>query len=88
MSCSPPGTRSTISTRGEPLATIRDRVVSANAYLGAKPIAEALKLGARIVITGRVADASLTVGPAAFEFGWGFGRPISTASRPRPSPGT
>lgn len=58
---------------GEPLSSIRDRVVSANAYLGAKPIAEALKRGALIVITGRVADASLTVGPAAFEFGWGFG---------------
>jgi hypothetical protein len=58
---------------GEPLATIRDKVVSANAYLGAEPIVTALKLGAQIIITGRVADASLTVGPAAFEFGWGFG---------------
>lgn len=57
---------------GEPLASIRDRVVSANAYLGAKPIVEALKLGADVIVTGRVADASLTVGPAAFEFGWGF----------------
>ena len=44
--------------------------VSANAYLGARPIAEALAAGARIVITGRVADASLTVGPAMHEFGW------------------
>ena len=58
---------------GEPLASIRDRVVSANAYLGAEPIVRALKLGARVIITGRVADASLTVGPAAFEFGYGFG---------------
>jgi hypothetical protein len=45
-------------------------VVSANAYLGARPIADALAAGARIVITGRVADASLTVGPAMHEFGW------------------
>src|SRR5262249_35574855 len=52
---------------GEPLTTIRDKVVSANAYLGAEPIVKALKLGADIVVTGRVADASLTVGPAAFE---------------------
>ncbi|HEV3385365.1 MAG TPA: acyclic terpene utilization AtuA family protein [Gemmata sp.] len=58
---------------GEPLTAIRDKVVSANAYLGARPIVDALQLGAEIVVTGRVADASLTVGPAAFEFGWGFG---------------
>lgn len=60
---------------GTPLSTIRDKVVSANAYLGAKPIADALKAGADVVVTGRVADASLTVGPAAHEFGWGFGEP-------------
>jgi hypothetical protein len=57
---------------GEALSSIRSRVVSANAYLGAKPIAEALKLGAAIVITGRVADASLTVGPTSYEFGWNW----------------
>ena len=57
---------------GEPLAEVRDRVVSANAYLGARPIAEALRLGAKVVVTGRVADASLTVGPAAHELGWGW----------------
>ncbi|HUY87764.1 MAG TPA: acyclic terpene utilization AtuA family protein [Pirellulales bacterium] len=55
---------------GEPLASLAAPVVSANAYMGARPIAEALQSGARIVITGRVADASLTVGPAAHEFGW------------------
>lgn len=57
---------------GEPLAVVRSRVVSANAYLGAKPIAEALRLGASVVVTGRVADASLVVGPAMHEFGWSW----------------
>ena len=57
---------------GEPLTAIRGKVVSANAYLGARPIAEALAGGAGIVVTGRVADASLTVGPAAHEFKWNF----------------
>jgi hypothetical protein len=57
---------------GEPLATVRGQVVSANAYLGAGPIVEALQQGAEIVITGRVADASLTVGPAVFALGWSW----------------
>jgi Acyclic terpene utilisation family protein AtuA len=55
---------------GEPLSTIRQRVVSANAYLGSQPIAKALAGEASIVITGRVADACLTVGPAAHALGW------------------
>src|SRR5205085_6740617 len=55
-----------------PLASIRSRVVSANAYLGARPIVTALERGAAVVITGRVADASLTLGPAVREFGWAW----------------
>ena len=45
-------------------------LVSANAYLGAEPIAAALVAGAQIVVCGRVADPSLTVGPAMAHFGW------------------
>src|SRR6202022_1678354 len=51
----------------EPLANYRARVVSANVYLGSQPIVEALARGASLVITGRVADAALTVGPAVHE---------------------
>ncbi|HUE17266.1 MAG TPA: acyclic terpene utilization AtuA family protein [Planctomycetaceae bacterium] len=57
---------------GDPIDAIRDRIVSANAYLGAGGIVEALDRGARIVVTGRVADASLTLGPAVHEFGWNW----------------
>jgi hypothetical protein len=57
---------------GRPLVEVRPRVVSANAYLGAAPIVTALEQGAGLVITGRVADASLTVGPAAHAFGWSW----------------
>jgi hypothetical protein len=54
---------------GQPIKELIHTIVSANAYLGAKPIADALAHDARIIITGRVADASLTVGPAMHEFG-------------------
>jgi hypothetical protein len=55
---------------GEPLSAIRDRVRSASVYFGAFPIAEALAGGARIVITGRCADAALVLGLMIHEFGW------------------
>src|SRR5947209_3331779 len=53
---------------GEPLAAVRSRLVSANAYLGSQPLARALRQGASVVIAGRVADAALAVAPAAHEF--------------------
>src|SRR4051812_38654671 len=56
---------------GEPLSTVRDRVLSANAYIGSNPIVEALSKNANIVITGRSTDTALTMAPLRYEFGWG-----------------
>ncbi len=53
--------------RGEPLP---DKLASANAYLGAEPIARALDAGAQIVITGRCVDSALALGPLIHAFGW------------------
>jgi hypothetical protein len=57
---------------GEPISSVAGRLVAANVYLGARPIAEGLRQGARMVLTGRVADASLTLGPASARFGWAW----------------
>ena len=56
---------------GEPLSTVRDRVLSANAYIGSTPIVEALARGANVVVTGRSTDTALTMAPLRHEFGWG-----------------
>jgi hypothetical protein len=56
---------------GEPLTTVRERVLSANAYVGSEPIVEALRGGANVVITGRSTDTALTMAPLRHEFGWG-----------------
>ena len=55
---------------GEPLTTIRDRILSANAYIGAFPLAEALAAGADVVIAGRCTDTALSLAPMIHRFGW------------------
>lgn len=53
-----------------PLSDVRDRVLSANAYIGSEPIIDALEKKAQVVITGRSTDTALTMAPLRHEFGW------------------
>ena len=62
----------TIMETGEPLEALLPRMASANAYLGADVICRALDTGAQVVITGRVADPSLFLGPAMHHYGWSY----------------
>jgi len=55
---------------GRSLAEMLDRVQSANVYLGAKGIVQALGLGANVVVCGRVTDTGVTLAPMMHEFGW------------------
>ncbi|MBU2515856.1 DUF1446 domain-containing protein [bacterium] len=55
---------------GQPMDELFEKIESANAYLGAKPIVEALKKGAKIIVTGRTYDAASVVAPFVYEFGW------------------
>ena len=55
---------------GEPIAPLIDKFTSANAYIGAAPVVEALEQGAQIVLCGRVTDTALALAPMMYEFGW------------------
>lgn len=57
------------------LDRIRDKIVAANVYIGSDGIIEALDAGAEVVVTGRVSDSALYVGPIMHEFGWQFQEP-------------
>ena len=55
---------------GAPVSSVRDRLISANVYIGAEPIVQSLSEGADVVLGGRIADPALFLGPLMYEFGW------------------
>ncbi|MDH3626020.1 MAG: DUF1446 domain-containing protein [Acidobacteriota bacterium] len=56
---------------GRPLSEIRDGILSANVYIGSFPVADALRQGADIVVSGRTTDPGLVLSPLIAKFGWG-----------------
>jgi len=59
-----------VEETGSKLSQLEGKLVSANAYIGAQPIVEALYVGANFIIGGRIADPSLFLAPLMFEFNW------------------
>ncbi len=55
---------------GRPLSDERNSVMSANVYLGARPVSQALSMGANVVLAGRITDTAVTLAPMIHEFGW------------------
>lgn len=64
-----------LDTGEEEISRIKDKIVAANAYIGADSIIRALQEGCQIVITGRASDNALYVGPLMYEFGWDYRDP-------------
>jgi len=58
---------------GRPFSEIHEKVLSANVYVGSFPVADALRQGADIVVTGRSTDPGLVLSPLIAEFGWSAG---------------
>ncbi|MHB8917600.1 MAG: acyclic terpene utilization AtuA family protein, partial [Desulfocucumaceae bacterium] len=57
---------------GGDISAVEDRILFANAYLGAKPMVEALEMGADVIITGRTSDPAQFLAPMVYELGWGW----------------